>query len=205
MAKQLASYFWRLSCFSLVERNTWITPPFSALSPARLILSVCARLYVHTDSGGCVPLTCYLQKQVHSLPSPVLNPKYFTGYRIKQQLTISLIVALILNLWLSQGSEHLDSACRKLQRAPPGGEHHTGALSPSCLRPTALSARTVPEWWPGCWMKAPFSLGHFSRFLPGPLLQTPPLSPSPIQSCSPDALETICEGPGPPAWEAIWS
>ena len=64
----------------------------------------------------------------------------------KKQLTLSLIMALILNLWLSRGSEHLDSACRKLQRAPPGGEHHTGVLSPSCLRPTALSARTVPEW-----------------------------------------------------------
>lgn len=58
----------------------------------------------------------------------------------------SLSVALILKLWPSEGSEHQDTAFRKLHQALSRGQHPTRLLYPSCLRAVALSARTVPEW-----------------------------------------------------------
>lgn len=58
----------------------------------------------------------------------------------------SLFVALILKLRPSEGSEHQDTAFRKLHWALWRGQHPTRLFYPSCLQAVALSARTVPEW-----------------------------------------------------------
>lgn len=104
------------------------------------------------------------------MAQPCSKPKYFTGYWIKtEQLTLSLIGALILKLWLSEGSEHLDAACRKLRRVPPGGRAAPRGASP-ILPPTHS-----PEWVRWVLNEEPFSLGHFSRLLPAHSCRHPPV------------------------------